>query len=256
MVALLIAAAAACPSDRVIGLELKPWKARLLSAAPGSDEQRADMAALGIKTVPEDNDSKADCATKPVLEGIDVFDANLTGRPDKVVQLRFRLCKGTPDEWHSLRVAVLASLEGNRFCLLDGADLSADYSVRNRPCENPGELPMTLAFKEVIQKGRKVIETQTEGGSCSPDLQITIRLLALYWAEGFTLQKIFEARLLESFPQAEGFGRFVQRTSVTYTGAPPKIIHVEQCTEGRGCESSDNEWSPRVARYVFRQRYR
>jgi hypothetical protein len=242
MLALLLAAAA-CPPDQIISLDLKPWKAALLRDAPGSDEQHAEMAALRMKTVPQENDSEADCSGKPVVEGVDIFEANLTGNRDKVIQVRFRMCKGTAGEWQSLRVAALSPLGGNRFCLLDGEDLSVDRSVKNRSCENPGKLPMTLSFKEVTAKGRNVVETRDEQGSCGdPEEQMSNVMLALYEAQGFSLKKIFETVLLDSHPTSSG-AQYVQRATVTYQGGFPKSVHVERCTgTAKPCESEDHAW--------------
>lgn len=251
MLPLLLAAAISCPSDQIIGLDLKPWKAAILADRPGSDEQHAEMAALRMKTVPEGNQGDADCFDQPVVEGVDIFEANLTGEKDKLVQVRFRMCKGTPDEWQSLRLAVLVPLPEKKFCLLGGEDLSVDQSVRNRACDAPGKLPMTVGFKELIEKGRKVIERRDEQGSCSdPQQQMSNRMLALYQAQGLELKKIFEAVLLDSHPTGSG-GQLVQKATVTYTGAFPKAIHVEQCTEGvQGCESEEYVYSKPARKYV------
>ena len=252
MLALLLAAAA-CPADQVVSLDLKPWKASLLADLPGSDEQHAEMAALRMKTVPQDNPSEADCYDKPAVEGVDIFEASLTGARDKVVQVRFRMCKGTAQEWQSLRIAVLSPLSGNQFCLLGGEGLSVDRSVRNRACEDPGKLPMTLSFKEVSAKGHKVIETRDEQGSCAdPRDRMSNVMLALYEAQGWSLRKIFETVLLDAHPTSSG-ARYLQRAEVTYVASPPKQVHVERCTgSARPCETED--YAYQKGRYVQLER--
>ena len=63
-----------------------------------------------LKLVPEGNDSEDECVSNPKVEGVDVFESNLTGEKDKLIQVRFRMCKGKPEEWVSLRLAVLGEL--------------------------------------------------------------------------------------------------------------------------------------------------
>jgi len=67
--ALLLAAAFACPDDQKLRLDLKEWKAAMVAAKPGSDEQHYALAALRFQSVPGDNTPEAECADKPVLEG-------------------------------------------------------------------------------------------------------------------------------------------------------------------------------------------
>jgi hypothetical protein len=251
MLALLLAAAAlACPDDQIISLDLKAWKQALLKDAPGSDEQHAEMAALRIKTVPEGNDGDAPCFDKPVVEGVDLFDANLTGQHDKLVQMRFRMCRGTPDEWQSLRIATIVPISERSFCLLAGEDLSVDRALKNRACDKPGKLPLTLAFREVVEKGRNVVETRDEQGVCNDEVRSTQVTLALFRAEGFSLKKIFETPLYDAHPT--GAGRdLVQRWTLSYGKTFPKAIHLERFTEGgEGSDPEDYAWSKTAGKYL------
>ena len=249
MLALLLAAAFACPDDQVIGLELKPWKAALLGARRGSDEQHAGMAALRMKTVPEGNEGDADCFDKPTVEGVDIFDANLTGEKDKLVQVRFRMCKGTPDEWQSLRLAVLVPLPEQKFCLLGGEELSADRARKDLPCDE--KLPLTVALKEVIEKGRNVVEAHDQSGSCSAGSGMTNARLTLYEAQGAALKKIFETQLAESNGTAGG-QILVQRYQVTLGKTFPKAIHVERCIEADCDVIGDFVYAKADGKYVSR----
>src|SRR5215468_8732208 len=152
----------------------------MLADKPGFDEQRADMAALRMKTVPDGAPSEDDCFDKPKVEGVDVFDANLTGTRDKLVQVRFRMCKGTDKEWQSLRIAVFAPLPDQQYCLLGGEDLSVDQSARNKPCHDAAKLPRTLDFRTV--DGRRVIDVRDQSGSCEPGAEMSAVTMALYEA--------------------------------------------------------------------------
>src|SRR5690348_1326563 len=98
MIALALLAAFVCPPTQRVQVDLKEWKKR------GSPPE-----TLGLKP--------AACEKKI----IDLFDANLTGEGDQVVQARFR-CGQT----RSLRIAVLVPLADGGMCKLDGEDLSID----------------------------------------------------------------------------------------------------------------------------------
>lgn len=228
MIALLLAAAFACPDDQVISLEVKAWKAALQADRPGSDEQHAEMAALRMKTVPDGNEGDADCFDKPVAEGVDVFETNLTGEMDKLVQVRFRMCKGTKDEWQSLRLAVLVPLGGNRFCLLQRDDLAADRARKDLPCGV--KLPLTLDFREMTQKGRKVLEVRDQSGSCEGGAGMTNVTLALYEAQQASLKKIFDTQVAESSSTAAG-QTLLQQYKLTLGKEVPRTIHLERCIE-------------------------
>src|SRR4029077_10763886 len=109
--ALLLAAAFACPEDHKLQRDLKEGRSAVLAAQPGSDEQHFALAALRFQSVPGDNTPDADCADKPVLEGVDLFEASLTGEKDKLVQARFPVCKGDKqNETQALRIAVVVPL--------------------------------------------------------------------------------------------------------------------------------------------------
>jgi hypothetical protein len=65
-----------------------------------------------------------------VLEGVDLFEANLTGQKDKLVQARFRVCKGDKaNETQALRIAVLVPLADGQLCKLEGARISRSISA-------------------------------------------------------------------------------------------------------------------------------
>ncbi len=213
MLALLIAAALTCPDDQVIGLDLPAWRAQLLKDAPGSHEQHAEMAALRMQTVPQGTDAEDECIDHPRVEGVDVFEANLTGQHDKLVQVRLRLCKGTPQEWQSLRIALLLPLGGTKWCLFGGDDLSVDQSARNKPCEGAAKLPRTLAFRDA--GGRRLIEARDQSGSCEPGEEMSAVTVALYQAQGLSLKKIFENPLLDARRTGSG-AMLVEKCEVAY----------------------------------------
>ena len=246
---LLLAAAFACPDDQVVGLQLKPWKAHLLTARPGSDEQHAGMAALRMKAVPEGPDGEADCLQKPRVEGVDIFDSKLTGLGDKLLQVRFRLCKGTPDEWQSLRLAVLVPLPEQQWCLLGGEELSADRAPQDLPCGE--KLPLTVALKEMVEKGRNVVEAHDQSGSCASGAGMTNARLALYEAQGPALKKIFESQLAESNGTAGG-QVLVQRTRLTLGKTFPKTIHLERCIQADCDTIGDFAYAKAEGKYLGR----
>ncbi|MGZ6142025.1 MAG: hypothetical protein ACXWLM_01745 [Myxococcales bacterium] len=242
MLPLLLAAALTCPDDQIIGLDLPSWRKELLADVPGSDEQHREMAALRMSMVPTGSESEAECIHQPTVEGVDVFDANLTGQHDKLVQVRFRMCKGTKDEWQSLRIALLLPLPEKRFCLFAGDDPSVDQPARDKPCTGAGKLPRTLAFK--VLDGHRVIEAQDQSGSCDPE--VSLLTMTLYEAQGVSLVKIFDSPLLDAHATASG-AMLVQRWKVTLG----RTIHVERCTEGvPECDSQDLVREKASAKYV------
>ena len=253
MVALALLAAFACPEDQKLRLDLKAWKAALLAAQPGSDDQHRSLAALRFQSVPGDDAPEAECAERPVVEGIDIFEANLTGQKDKLVQARFRVCKGDKEnETQALRIASLVPLPGGQLCKLEGEDLSVDRRANDKPCENPGKLPRTLDFVELTQPGRKVVQTRDHSGSCGdPSGNTSAIKAAFYEAQGAGLKKIFETQIYDSTTQAQG-RQLVARWKLTYGPALPKSISVQRCVEGASaCEEPDvYEYAKAGGKYV------
>jgi hypothetical protein len=251
--ALALLAAFTCPEDQQLRLDLKAWKAALLSAKPGSDDQHRSLAALRFLSVPGDNAPEAECAETPVVEGVDIFEANLTGQKDKLVQARFRVCKGDKEnETQALRIASLVPLPDGRVCKLEGEDLSVDRRASDRPCENPGKLPRTFDFLELTQQGRKVVQAKDQSGSCGdPSGNTTSIKTAFYEAQGAALKKIFESPLYDSTTQAQG-RQLVARWKLSYGPAVPKRISVQRCVEGASaCEEPDvYEYARAGGKYV------
>jgi hypothetical protein len=234
-------AAFTCPEDQKLRLDLKEWKTAMRAAQPGSDEQHFALAALRFQSVPGDNAPDAECADKPVLEGVDLFEANLTGQMDKVVQARFRVCKGDKqNETQALRIAVVVPLADGRLCKLAGEELSIDQRASDRPCEKPGKLPRTLDFVELTAKGRKVVQTTDQGGSCDDPAGTTSSMkTAFFESQGAELKKIFETPLYDSTTQAQG-RQLVAKWKLSFGPALPKEITVQRCVEGASqCEEPD-----------------
>ncbi|HZX95581.1 MAG TPA: hypothetical protein VFE90_13750 [Myxococcales bacterium] len=239
--AVALLAAFICPGDQKLRLDLKEWKAALLKAEPGSDEQKYAVRALRFQSIPGDAGPEADCADKPVIEGVDVFEANLTGEKDKLVQVRARACKGDKEnETQSLRIADLVPLAEGQLCKLEGADLSVDQRASDRPCENPGKLPRTLSLVELTQKGRKVVQTRDQAGSCDdPGGRTSSVKTVIYEAQGWQLKKIFESPLYDSTTQAQG-RQLVASWKLSFGKTVPKEISVQRCVEGASkCEEPD-----------------
>jgi len=253
MIALLLATAFACPQDQKLEVDLKAWKAAMLAARPGTDDQLYTLAALRLQSVPGDNAPEAPCARKPVIEGIDIFEANLTGERDKLVQARFRVCKGDKEnETQALRIAILVPLADGQLCKLDGEDLSLDQRASDKPCENAGKLPRTLDFVELTRKGRRVVQTTDQSGSCDDPAGNTGAVkTAFFEAQGAALKKIFEAQIYDSTTQAQG-RQLVARAKLTLGKAVPKEITVQRCIEGASqCEDPDvYEYARAGGKYV------
>ena len=240
MILLALLAAFTCPDDQKLNVDLKAWKAALLKAAPGSDEQKYGIRALRLQ--PIHGDAEADCADKPIVEGVDIFEANLTGEKDKLVQVRARTCKGDKEnETQSLRIADLVPLTGSgQLCKLEGEDLSVDQRATDRPCENPGKLPRTLDLVELTQAGHKVVQTKDQSGSCEdPNGSTSSIKSAVYEAQGWQLKKIFETQLFDSTTQAQG-RQLVTRWKLSFGSVVPKQITVQRCVDGASrCEEPD-----------------
>lgn len=237
----LVAAGFACPEDQKIRVDLKEWKAALLKAEPGSDEQKYAIRALRLPGFPGDNGPDAECGEKPVIEGVDLFDANLTGEKDKLVQVRARSCKGDKEnETQSLRIADVVPLPGGQLCLLEGEDLSLDQRASDRPCANAGKLPRTLDLVELTHAGRKVVQTRDQSGSCAdPNGNASAVKSVLYEAQGAKVKKIFETPLYDSTTQAQG-RQLETRWKVSFGKTVPKEIVVQRCVEGASqCEEPD-----------------
>ena len=253
LAALALLAAFSCPEDQKLRLDLREWKAAMLAARPGTDEQHYALAALRFQSVPGDDAPEADCADRPALEGVDVFDANLTGQKDKLVQARFRVCKGDKEnETQALRIAVLVPLGGGQLCKLEGEDLSIDRRASDRPCENPGKLPRTLEFLELTSRGRRVVQTRDQGGSCGDPAGNTSSIqTAFFEAQGAALRKIFASPLYDSTTQAQG-RQLIARWKLTLGTAFPKEIAVQRCVEGAAqCEEPDvYKYAPAGGKYV------
>jgi hypothetical protein len=218
-------------------------------------ERRAALRARGAP-VPErsgDDTPEADCADKPVLEGVDVFDANLTGERDKLVQARFRVCKGDrANETQALRIAVVVPLAGGQLCKLEGEDLSLDRRASDKPCENAAKLPRTLDFLELTRKGRRVVQTNDQSGSCGDPAGNSSSVKAAWFeAQGAALKKIFETPLLDSTTQGQG-RQLIARWKVSYGASFPKDIRVQRCIEGATeCEEPDlYEYARAGGKYV------
>lgn len=253
LLSLALLAAFTCPEDQKLRLDLKEWKAAMLAATPGSDEQHYALAALRFQSVPGNDAPEADCADKPVLEGVDIFDANLTGMKDKLVQARFRVCKGDKEnDTHALRIAAVVPLPGGQLCKLGGEDLSIDQRASDRPCENPGKLPRTLDFVELTKAGRRVVQTKDQSGSCADPAGSTSAIRTVFFeAQGAALRKIFEAQLYDATTQAQG-RQLVARTKLSFGKTFPKQISVQRCVEGASaCEDPDvYEYAPAGGKYV------
>src|SRR3954468_1937279 len=110
MIALLLAASLSCP--RMLQVEPKDWKEALLRAAPGSKEQGQLLEQLGLRPVPAgDAVPDAECAEEPVVRGVDLLPASMTGGKDLIVHVRFELCADQAEShFWSQRIAVLKAL--------------------------------------------------------------------------------------------------------------------------------------------------
>ena len=251
--ALALLAAFACPEDQKLRVDLKAWKVALLKAPPGSDDQHRSLAALRFQSVPGDDAPEAECAQTPVVEGVDIFEANLTGQKDKLVQARLRVCKGDKEnETQALRIASLVPLPDGQLCKLEGEDLSIDRRASDKPCENAGKLPRTIDFLELTQPGRKVVQTKDQSGSCDDPAGKTSSIkTAFYEAQGAALKKIFETPLYDSTTQAQG-RQLVARYKISFGTVVPKSISVERCVEGASaCEEPDvYEYAKAGGKYV------
>lgn len=161
------------------------------------------------------------------LQGIDRFDANLTGEGDKLVQARFRCGKGK-----ALRIAVLVPLPDGGQCKLDGEDLSIDLKQ--------GEKRL-LDFVELLRPGRKVVQVR--------DLSPGNASLAFFEAQGWSLKKIFFSRTLETI--ATVHGELAARWTVEFGAELPKTIRARRCVDGAPCDEPEVfEYAKAGGKYV------
>jgi len=182
MILLVLVGAFFCPPDQRLRVEPREW---------------------GRRAAPEG------CA----VAGVDVFDSNLTGEGDRLVQGRYRC-----GEKRSLRIAVLVPLPDGAQCKLDGEDISTELSGGDK---------RILDFVELTQAGRKVVQVRDLGEGAAR--------VSFFEAQGWSLRKIFETPLLESIATAHGL--LAQRWSFIFEGtAFPRSIRTQRCVEGAPCD--------------------
>jgi len=165
MLALLLAASLSCP--RMLEVDPREWKEALLKAAPGSKEQGQLLEQLGLRPVPGGEAvPDAECAEEPVVRGIDLLPASITGGKDLVVHARFEICadEGESHFW-SQRIAVLKALRGGAYCKLGGEDPSIDAPASD-VCGGPDRPPRALKLLR-LTSGRKNIGCVRLRTSCS-----------------------------------------------------------------------------------------
>jgi len=151
------------------------------------------------------------------LQGTDVFDANLTGEGDKLIQARYRC-----GQKRALRIAVLVPLPDAGLCRLDGEDLSIDLAA--------GEKRL-LDFVELTRAGRKVVKVRDQSeGSAS---------VAFFEAQGWSLKKIFFSQTLETLATAHG--PLAARWTIELGPELPRTIRAQRCVEGAPCDDPE-EW--------------
>jgi len=236
MLALLLAASLSCP--RMLEVDPKEWKEALLKAAPGSKEQGQLLEQLGFRPVPPPGDAapEAECAEEPVVRGIDLLPASVTGGKDLVVHARFELCADEGDaHFWSQRIAVLKALRGGAYCKLGGEDPSIDAAASD-VCGGPDRLPRLLKLVRLTSRRRDTLQLEDRIDDCPGPVHISIERVAFLDAHGDRLVQAFQLKTREASSEApEEPAQVVERTVKPSGGVfPRKLLVTEEtaCPEG------------------------
>jgi hypothetical protein len=236
MIFLLLAASLSCP--RMLQVDPKEWKEALLKAAPGSKEQGQLLEQLGLRPVPPAADAvpDAECAEEPVVRGVDLLPASVTGGRDLVVHVRFEMCadEGESHFW-SQRIAVLKALRGGAYCKLGGEDPSIDAPASD-VCGGPDRPPRLLKLVRLTSRRRDTLELQDRLDECPGPVHTSVERVSFLDARGDRLVQAFEVKTREASSEApEEPAQVVERTVKPDGGDfPRKLVVTEEtsCPEG------------------------
>jgi hypothetical protein len=235
---LVVAASLSCP--RMLEVDPKEWKDALLKSAPGSKEQGQLLEQLGFRPVPPSGGEApdAECAEEPVVRGIDLVPASLTGGKDLVLHVRLEMCadEGESHFW-SQRIAVLKPLRGGAYCKLGGEDLSMDAPASD-VCGGPDRLPRLVKVVRLTSRRRDTLALEDRLDECPGAVHTLVERISFLDARGDRLAKAFELKTREASSEApEESARVVERTVAPTGGAfPRKLLVTEEvsCPEGPG----------------------
>jgi hypothetical protein len=236
MLALLIAASLVCP--RMLEVDPKEWKQALLKAAPGSKEQGQLLEQLGFRPVPPAGEAApdADCAEQPVVRGVDLVQARLTGGKDLLVHVRLELCadEGESHFW-SQRIAVLKPLRGGAYCKLGGEDPSIDAPASD-VCGGPDRPPRLLKLVRLTSGRRDSLELEDRLDECPGPVHTVVERVSFLDARGDQLSKVFELKTRETSSEAPEEPAPVIERTVKPVGRrfPRELLVTEEvsCPEG------------------------
>jgi hypothetical protein len=177
-------AAAACPSEARVEVNLPAWRASLEQA---DTEARRDELLAEVKLALDLPEPETPEARAPRLARADVEDTAVPlepdGRADHVLQIRYRLA-GVEDAPTIHLVQVLRPLGGRAYCAL-GAELS-------RREEPPAKLvSYALTFVPLVSARAKVIQVESVVG----EARRSETRRAYFVARGMKLEKIFDEAL-------------------------------------------------------------
>ena len=236
MLALVIAASVVCP--RVVQVDPREWREALLKAAPGSKEQAQLLEQLGVRAVPPANDLVPDseCVEQPVVRGVDLIPASVTGGKDLLVHARFEMCADEGDShFWSQRFAVLKPVRGGGYCKLDGEDPSMDAPASD-VCGGPDKPPRAAKLVRLTSRTRDTLQLDDRLDECPGPAHRTVERVVFLDATGDQLVEVFAAKTRESTSEApEEPAQLVERAVKPIgTKFPRKLQVVEEvsCPEG------------------------
>ncbi len=215
-------AAAACPADARVEVNLAAWKLSLEQA--GSTKRRDELLGeleLALD-LPEPATPDAPEARVKLLGIEDQGVALEAGaRLDHVVQVRYR-AEGSDDAPAIHLVQILRPLEGRAFCAMGASVAEADEAKRTT---------FDLAFVPLVNA--KAVAVEVQRVTATARLSETRRE---YWvARGFKLFKIFD-EATGHMRSTEGGATTTTVGTLTLLGDFPKRIELAETTKHGGCE--------------------
>ena len=218
---------------------------------PNTKHREPRNGNAGIDSLPDSNIATrdqvpdAECAEEPVVRGIDLLPASVTGGKDLVVHARFELCAEEGQHFWSQRIAVLKAVRGGAYCKLGGEDPSVDAPA-NDVCGGPDRPPRLLKLVRLTSRRRDTLQLDDRLDECPGPVHTSTERVSFVDARGDRLVLAFELKTREASSEApEETAQVVERTVKPGGGSFPRKLVV---TEETSCPEGDPAGSCRPGR--------